>query len=381
MAKRTRASKKAHKKAYGVGKKQQFRNTFWVQRNIIQRIAIVLLAVFFLFVAFSYSISYWYLQKHKDEPLQVGTTFIPRYARYFGLDPKETMQASIDELGIKRFRLVSYWDDIEKNKGTYDYTELDWQFEKAEAADAKISLALGLRQPRWPECHIPTWAINQPRSFWEPELMKFIEKTVERYKDSPALYSYQVENEFFMTIFGECPDFTRERLVAEYDLVKRLDPSKPIVVTRSNNWGGVPIGDPTPDYYGVAVYKRVYDYSVTNRYFEYPYPPWFYGTLAGAGEIVKGKPMLIHELQMEPWMPEGYEINKLSDLAEQDKSMNADRLAQRFDYATDSGIRIFDTWGMEWWYWRKMKAGDSSLWETARDKIQELDGTTSKDLF
>lgn len=320
----------------------------------------------------SYGISYWYLAKHRNEPLQLGVTFIPRYARYFDLDPQETMQAIIDDLGVKRFRLVSYWDDIEKVQGVYDFSELDWQFKKAEAAHANVSLALGLRQPRWPECHMPSWAASESNDVWYGQLKTFMTKVVERYKNSPALASYQVENEFFMTIFGNCSNFDRQRLIDEYNLVKKLDPSKPIVVTRSNNWGGVPINEPTPDLYGVAVYKRVWDQTITHRYFEYPYPPWFYGFLAGMGEILHGKPLIIHELQMEPWMPDGYDL-RTSTMAEQDKSMNAERMAYRFKYAKDTGIRIIDTWGVEWWYWRKVHFNDSSLWNTAAQEFRKTD--------
>src|SRR5690606_12438277 len=125
----------------------------------------------------------------------------------------------------------------------------------------------------------------------------------------------------------------------EYNLVKSLDPDTPIIVTRSNNWGGIPIYAPTPDMYGVAVYKRVFDYTVTNRYFEYPYPSWFYSFLAGASELYSGKPMIIHELQMEPWLPAGYSMKEVADIPEQDKSMNAERLRKRFEYGRDSGIR------------------------------------------
>jgi hypothetical protein len=319
----------------------------------------------------SYGIAYWYQQKHRHEPLALGTTFIPDYARFFGLDPQETMQAAIDELQIKRFRLVSYWDGIEKTQGSYDFSELDWQFQKAEAAGAVIDLSLGLRQPRWPECHMPDWAEAETKAVWYPQLKQFMTAVVERYKNSPALISYQVENEFFMTIFGECKDFDRSRLVDEYNLVKRLDPSRPLIVTRSNNWGGIPIYEPTPDQYGVAVYKRVFDYTVMHRYFEYPYPPWFYALLAGGGEIKSGKPMIIHELQMEPWMPEGYSINDASHIAEQNKSMDADRLQKRFEYGIESGIRTIDTWGMEWWYWRKVKADDPSLWNVAKEQFHK----------
>ncbi len=333
------------------------------------------IAIFFTLIALilsgSYSVSYWYLNKHRSEELKLGVTFIPNYARYFGLDPQETMQATIDELGVRRFRLVSYWKDIEKTEGTYDFSELDWQFKKAEAAGAEISLSLGLRQPRWPECHMPTWAEQLPKDVWYPKLKAQMTAVVERYKDSPSLVSYQVENEFFMTIFGECKDFDRARLVDEVDLVRKLDPGKTIVVTRSNNWGGIPIYEPTPDLYGVAVYKRVFEYTFTNRYFEYPYPSWFYSFLAGASEIYSGKPMIIHELQMEPWLPTGYSMTDVKDVPEQNKSMNADRLEKRFEYAKKSGIKIIDTWGVEWWYWRKMKANDPTIWNTAAREFEK----------
>ncbi len=341
----------------------------WINKNWWHKTLCFMLILVTVFLSSSYAIAYWYQQKHRHEPLTYGVTFIPDYARYFGLDPKQTMQASINELGVRRFRLVSYWNDIEKSPGTYDFSELDWQFQKAEAAHASIDLAVGLRQPRWPECHMPDWAMSQPKSTWYPELKQFMTTVVNRYKNSPSLVSYQVENEFFMTIFGKCTDFDRSRLVDEFNLVKKIDPSKPIVVTRSNNWGGVPIYAPTPDNYGVAVYKRVYDYSVMHRYFEYPYPPWFYGLLGGLGELVHGKPLIIHELQMEPWLPNGFDMNSISSINEQNKSMDAARLASRFQYAKDTGLRTIDTWGMEWWYWRKVAANDPSLWNVAKQEI------------
>lgn len=373
----SRSSKTVSKRVIENFNSSPFNLLFWWRRSLWQRIVVILIAIITLVVSCSYGISYWYLARHRDEPLVFGVTFISDYASYFGLDPRQTMQAIIDELGVKRFRLVSYWKNIERTQGTYDFSDLDWQFQKAEQAGAQIDLALGLRQPRWPECHMPTWAKEQPQSEWYPKLKDFMTAVVNRYKDSPALISYQVENEFFMTIFGKCTDFDRSRLIDEYNLVKSLDPTKPIVVTRSNNWGGIPINEPTPDIYGVAVYKRVFDYSVMHRYFEYPYPPWFYGFLAGLGEIVKGKPLAIHELQMEPWLPNGFEMNDVSSIPEQNKSMNADRLRHRFKYAEDTGMRTIDAWGVEWWYWRKEKANDPSLWNVARQEFSRANAQST----
>ena len=40
---------------------------------------------------------------------------------------------------------------------------------------AKVILTVGLRQPRWPECHAPGWAdINQPNDQWQPQLNNFM---------------------------------------------------------------------------------------------------------------------------------------------------------------------------------------------------------------
>ena len=343
----------------------------WLRATKFRQIIAGLFTILILFSACSYSLSFWYSQKHKDDPLVIGTTFVAGYARYFGLDPKETMQAMIDEVGFKQFRLVSYWDEIEKNRGTYDFSDLDWQFEKAEAAGAKVSLAIGLRQPRWPECHMPSWAMPLPMTEWEPPLKDFIKVTMERYKESPALESYQLENEFFLDVFGICPDFSRDRLIREYDFAKKVDSTRPIIVSRSNNALGYPVGQPRPDEFAVTVYKRVWDKTITKRYFEYPLPAWFYGSLAGGGEILTGKKLIIHELQMEAWLPDTgeFEMNDLASVSEQNKSMNAERLQERFEYGKSSGIKTMYTWGSEWWYWNKVKADNPEMWEVAKKEV------------
>ena len=45
-------------------------------------------------------------------------------------------------------------------------------------------------------------------------------KVIKRYKNKTVLKSYQLENEFFLKVFGECKDFDRSRLVDEFKLVK-----------------------------------------------------------------------------------------------------------------------------------------------------------------
>jgi len=342
---------------------------WWRERKLWQKLTIILLSLLMIFVGSMYGIARWYIASQSSKEFKFGVTFIPQYAKYFDLNPEETMQAMIDDLSIRHFRLVSYWDEIEKTPGVYDFSELDWQFKKAVDSGSTVSLAIGLRQPRWPECHMPKWAEQQSKEQWAPELKTFMGKVIERYKDNPALESYQLENEFFLDVFGICPDFSRDRLIDEFNFVKQQDPNHTVIISRSNNALGLPVGKPRPDKFGISVYKRVWDRTVTKRYFEYPFPAWFYAFLAGAGEIVTGKDMIIHELQTEPWGPDKG-IKEIS-IAEQNKSLDAKRLKDRIAYGKATGMREVDLWGVEMWYWRKTKMHDPSLWNAGQAALRE----------
>lgn len=342
---------------------------FWT-KSFWRKLFLIIASIIFLFSTVSYGVAEWYIQKHAREPLEIGASFTSDYAKSFGLDPKDTLNSMLGDLGMRQVRLVSYWDSIEATPGKYDFSDLDWQFTLADKYGAKISLAIGLRQPRWPECHEPQWAKDSPKDVWQPRLYDFMKAVIDRYKNNPALGAYELENEFFMTVFGECTDFDRSRLIEEFKLVKKADPNHPVVISRSDNWIGIPVGQPTPDRFAVSIYKRVWDYTFTHRYFEYPLPSWFYASLAGYGELVSGKDMVIHELQAEPWTPKGQTVLTAS-LQEQFKSMDAKRLTERIKFAKNTGIRTIDLWGAEWWYWLKVKHNDPSVWNAARQAVTD----------
>lgn len=316
-----------------------------------------------------YGIARWYIASQAHKPLKLGVSFIPAYAESLGLDAQKTMDALIRDVGVRHFRLVSYWDQLEPAPGQYDFSLLDWQFEKAEAAHATVTLAIGLRQPRWPECHMPTWALGKQTAEWQPRLQDFIAAVVDRYKDSPALESYQLENEFFLRAFGLCTNFDRERLVAEYDLVKQLDPKRPVIVSRSQNAIGISLYDPRPDELGISIYKRTWG-SPPGRYVEYPFPAWYYGFIAGMQQIVTGRNTMVHELQAEAWPPNGKSIPE-TPLAEQNKSFDAERFRDRVEYGKATGMRDIYLWGAEYWYYRLVVLGDDSVWNVARDAFHE----------
>lgn len=342
------------------------RNKFW------QKFGLIFLTMIILIPSTMYGISQWYIKLYKNQPIKMGATFIPDYARYLEVDPAETLGAMIDDLGIKHFRLVSYWKNHEPTDGEYDFSELDWQFDMIERAGGTISLAIGLRQPRWPECHGPEWAMIKTKSEWQQDLLDYTAKTIDRYKDRQALQSYQLENEYFLDVFGQCPDHSRQRLVDEFNFVREKDPYRPIIVSRSNNatpsW---PIGKPRADIVAASIYKRVWDKTITKRYFEYPLPAWFYGFLAGATKLTTNRDTIIHELQAESWLPENRSM-RTESIDELYKTMNPQRLEQRIDYAINTGMKSFDLWGVEWWYQLKTARNHPELWDTAKSEVKRI---------
>ncbi len=342
---------------------------YW-RGSVWHKIVVVFVSFLLISVGGMYGIARWYIAQNSHKPLILGTSFIPAYAESLGLNPEETLDALIDDVGVRHFRLVSYWNKLEPEEGKYDFTQLDWQFKKIEAVGGKVTLSVGLRQPRWPECHIPDWARAKSVNEWQRNLEAFMTEVVNRYKNSPALDSYQVENEFFLRGFGNCGEIPgameRWRLVSEFDLVKRLDPSHRAIIARSNNALGVPVGDPTPDEFGISIYKRVWDGGVTKRYLEYPFPGWFYAFVAGSQKILTGRDMIIHELQAEAWGPNGLHLSETS-VEEANKSFNAERFKHRVEFGKATGMREIYLWGGEYWYFRLVKQQDPSLWNVAKE--------------
>lgn len=336
-------------------------------KNRWGRLVLAFVTIVILITAVNYGVARWYQHTQAGKPYSLGVTYISGYAASFGLDPRETLGSILDDLGARQLRLVSYWSVIEREKGHYDFSDLDWQMQAAEKHGAKVSLAIGLRQPRWPECHSPKWVdTSQPREQWQPALEDFMTAVVDRYKDSPSLESYQLENEFYNSVFGECYNADRDRLADELDLVHRLDSKHPVIISRSNNTPTLMLRAPVTDLNAFTLYRKVYDSTITKRYFTYPMPPWHYSAIAGWQKIIGGQDSIIHELQAEPWPPSGQGGIKGISLAEQDQTLSAKRLRANVEFAKNTGMRHIDLWGAEYWYYRKVKLHDPSVWDEAK---------------
>ncbi|HEX4662276.1 MAG TPA: hypothetical protein VH144_01545, partial [Candidatus Saccharimonadales bacterium] len=270
--------------------------------------------------------------------------------------------ALLDDLKIRQFRLMSYWDLSEPTPGHYDFRDLDWQMNEAAKRGAKVTLSLGLRQPRWPECHQPGWADSLSKDQRNTDLKAYITAVVHRYENNPALQSWQPENEALNDWFGTCGPSDRTFLRQEFALIQSLT-KKPILASLSDQWG-YPLNAPIPDEFGFSIYPIVYDHH--GFYVNFATPVWYHRLRAAILTTIWHKPVFIHELQLEPWGPA--DIAKLS-IAEQNNSLSVDQLHKNIRQARQIGPDDIYTWGSEWWYWRKEKMHDPSIWEAVRQEI------------
>lgn len=291
-----------------------------------------------------------------------GVNFSVKQTEFLKLDSKETYLAILKDLGAKNIKISVHWDLLEKEKGVYDFSELDWQVKEAEKNNAKVILAIGMKVPRWPECHLPTWARDFSKEEQQGEIITMLEKIVSRYKDSPALSMWQVENEVFFQ-FGACPWSDEEFLKKEISFVRSQDPNHKIIVTdsgelsfwlRASQAGG--------DYIGFTTYRMVWNQQFRS-YFSYFLPSVFYGRRADLINNLFHKKAIGVELQAEPWCANSI-MN--SSLAEQEKTMNIDQFKNNIEFAKNTGIDTFYFWGVEWWYYMKTAYNNSDIWNEAK---------------
>ncbi len=291
-----------------------------------------------------------------------GITFSQKYASDLDLDWKETYIALLDDLGAKKVRIATYWDLIEPEAGVYDFDDLDWQMEEASKRDAEVILVVGMKTPRWPECHVPGWAEDIDKKEQQERIMTLLEEIILRYKNDPIISYWQIENEPFLD-FGVCPWYDKDFFLKEVEKARSLDPDTPILVTESGElslwFSGARIGDVV----GTTMYRQTWWHRAGGFYFKYPIPAVHYHRKALLIRNLFGKNVIVAELQGEPWGPAPTFI---IDLEEQEKSMNPDIFRANIDYAKKTGLDEFYFWGVEWWYWMKVHHKQPEIWEEAK---------------
>lgn len=314
------------------------------------------------------AVGFFYIlaQDTPPESVSYGVTFSKFRTDELNLPWEETYRAILNDLEVKHLRLVAHWPMVEPQEDQFDFSVLDQQMRLAEAYDAKVVLAIGRRLPSWPECHEPEWVRSLSETEKRSEQLEYMEAVVNRYKDSPALAMWQVENEPFIIGFAyeNCGSTDANFLEAEIALVKSLDPVHPVMLTASGELGFWNRTWSRADVFGTTLYRRVWNRDL-NTFITYPTSPAFFRAKKRLTELMEGeRPVVISELAAEPWPVKAIIETSLEDqLARMDIAFFEDTI--RFAYKTGFETQYF--WGAEWWYYLKEAHEYPQFWDRAKE--------------
>ena len=328
-------------------------------KKILKKILLGILAVLALFTA--------YFFVGKTEPAQKiiwGANFSQKQAEALGMDLRKTYLALLDDLGVRNLKLATYWNLIEKEETKYNFDDLDWQINEAEKRNVKLLLVVGMKTPRWPECHIPEWAEGLSKEDQRSRILGFLEAVVQRYRGRASVWAWQVENEPFFP-FGECPEGVLDKnfLKKEAELVRSLDAQRPVTISDSGEFSLWIRAAKLGDVVGITMYKKVW-FSKIKKHITYFFPAIFYHRKAEIIKRIFNREVIGVELQTEPWCP----TYLLSDCPaeEQQKTMNLKQFQDNIEFAKNTGLSRHYLWGAEWWYWMKEKQNQPAIWEESQ---------------
>jgi hypothetical protein len=240
--------------------------------------------------------------------------------------------------------------------------------DEAAKHGAQVVLSIGRKLPRWPECHDPKWITVKSEAEIREDVLSMLSVVMERYKDHPALRMWQLENEPLLD-FGGCPVEYKEFLPQEEELVRSLGGFVPILITDSGELNWWLEASRYGDVFGTTMYRTVHSQR-TNKLFSYDYifPSWLYRAKARVIKLVRGKDVLISELQGEPWGARAFtQMSKEERLA----SFSPDRFKQMKKFAERTQLGEAYWWGVEYWYWEKELEGDSRYWDYAKRLFED----------
>lgn len=303
-----------------------------------------------------------------DRNIIWGLTYSTKFSRQLGLDWQKTYESILEELHPSKIRLVAYWDQIEKEQGKFDFSEIDWLLQKSAVSNTKIIFNFGMKVPRWPECHIPSWAKDFDVEIREEILRQYIKIVASRYKDNKTIEMWQLENEPFLN-FGECPNRGENFFDRELVLLKSIDSTRPILVTDGGEFGLWYKAVKSGDVFGTTMYRNVYLNSISWLIgnIDYSLSPSYFILKERTIRLLTddfNKRFIVAEFQAEPWTH--LQVQEVS-YDEQIRLFSPSYFTDTIIYAKGAGFDEYYLWGAEWWYFMKTKYNNSEYWNYAKN--------------
>lgn len=327
----------------------------------------------------------WHLAPRTESPVILGVTFSCRQAQWLELDCRETLAALLDEVGVRHLRFSVYWDEVEPERGRFDFSAVEWMLEEARQRGASVVLTIGMKGVRRPEFYFPDWLRQEAEipAYESPatvplvaeRTLVLVEETVRRFASDDVIEAWQVENEPFVRRAD--PDhlwwITRDLLEREIAVVRNTDPrGRPIIFT-----------DDSSNIYDVGWRDNLslpIDVMGTNYSFEKPLRPLNLLTLyinpyiaGGLAPVMGWQANSLHDLGIEYWVTEFQaepwaEGVSIKDIEPSHRAFfSPDTMKKNINWAARGGADRIYLWGVEWWYYWKVKRGDDRFWEAGKE--------------
>jgi hypothetical protein len=327
-------------------------------KRALKTTAYIIIAIILLLVIV------WQFDFSRGEEPVWGATFSQYYAQeLLKIDWRKTYETILTDLNFKKIRLIAYWEYLEPTQGAFDFDDLDWQINEAQKLGKEIVLAVGYRLPRWPECHEPNWAKKLSAPDFQKSLLGYIGNVVSRYKGNDSIKIWQVENEPFLSGFGECRTLDENLLKEEINSVRSINSGRPVMITDSGELSLWLRSSRYGDILGTTLYRIVWN-PILGK-FEHFLPPAFYTWRAWLVEKLFGtKDVIVAELQAEPWAPNNASISNIA-FDKQTDNLTLDEMKDIVSFVKKTGFKEIYLWGPEWWYYRELN-GDPSWMEFGR---------------
>jgi hypothetical protein len=303
----------------------------------------------------------------------VGFSYSPLTSEWANRAPAQDLAILLAATEPDLVRLPVYWESVEPTPDTLDFSSVDellavvQEHNQVAARPTRVVLTIGARNFLYPELHEPAWAA--PRQ--QPQLndlqsaaayRAYFEGSLLRYRSSPLLYAWQVENEpldYVGNVSTGDDEINVAQLSWEIAEAHQLDPGREVVLTSFDGWNvtvdmlqlyaapllwalhGYPGGHPgemlaAGDALGLDLYVdgpstplRITNPDLRTAWKQQAVDFW------AAQAKAQGKHLWLSEMQAQPWM------NSTSFTP-------ANLVASAVDYRQEP-LQVVLLWGVETW--------------------------------
>lgn len=312
--------------------------------------------------------------------MQLGASFSHRHLQYLQIDPMDALCA-FRSLNLPWVRLSCYWDEIEREQGTFSFETIDPLVAYCEKQGINIVMTIGMKAMRYPEFYFPEWLkknityrtlskIKKDDALLLNSTLKFLNETIHHFKQSRSIKIWQIENEPLDFAGKKWWTIDEKFLEEEVGLVKSHDTNRNIMISLWGNEIGkrstYKSATKLSDIVGLDIYLK-YAFPVLWRFKKYIGPLDSQKTIMKIGNKIKdaNKKLWIAELQTEPWEPQEIVTKK-----ENPPSFMPHDFEKNMQYILPLKPEVVMLWGFEYWYYR-LKKGDARYWQEAERIIKQ----------